>query len=150
PEDVVDLFLRHRSVEQLGPIGDGLPRLQPVEGFEILWQDADAVPDFAVVRPDVHAEHAGLPRGRVPEAFEDFDRRRLARAVRAEKGEHGALLHVERDPVDGLDVRIVLLQIADVDYGLSHENASSRARQGTVPEYLLADGQEPSVKAFQA
>src|SRR5205809_956255 len=46
PEDVVDLLLRHRSVEQLGPIGDGLPRLQPVEGFEILWQDADTVPEY--------------------------------------------------------------------------------------------------------
>src|SRR5437773_5608811 len=149
PDDVVDLLLRHRSVEQLGPIGDGLPRLQPVEGFKILWQDADAVPDFAVVRPDVHAEHAGLPRGRVPEAFEDFDRRRLARAVRAEQREHGALLHVERDPVDGLDVRIVLLQIADVDDGLSHENASSRARQGTVPEYLLAEARNRASRPFR-
>src|SRR5439155_21349371 len=123
---------------------------QPVERFEILRQDADPVPDLAVVRADVDAQHAGLARGRVPEAFEDFDRRRLARAVRAEKGEHGALLHIERDPIDGLDVRIMLLQIVDVDDRLSHEKASSRARQGSFPEYLLAEGQEPSAKTFQA
>src|SRR5207302_1357806 len=109
--------------------------------------------DIAIPSPRFPAADrfmAGLARSRVPKALEDFDRRRLARAVRAEQGEHGALLHVERDPVDGLDVRIMLLQIVDVDDRLSHEKASSRARQGSFPEYLLAEGQEPSAKTFQA
>src|SRR5439155_20490507 len=115
------------AVEELGPVSDRLPRLQAVEGFEILRQDPDPVPDLPVPFPDVHAEDAGLPGGWVAQPFEDLDRGRLARAVRPEEGEHLALLDLEGDPIDRLDVRVVLREPANVDYRLGRViPASSR------------------------
>src|SRR5207249_10803945 len=56
PDQARDLLLGQGAVEEMGPVGDRLSRLQPVEGFEILRQDPHAVPDLAVPFPDVHAE----------------------------------------------------------------------------------------------
>ena len=46
-------------------------------------------------------------------ALEHLDRRRLAGAVRAEQAEDLALLDLEVDPADGLDLPVGLVQVVD-------------------------------------
>ena len=103
-------------------------------------QDADPVPDLPVPFPDVHAEDAGLPGGWVAQPFEDLDRGRLAGAVRPEEGEHLALLDLEGDPIDRLDVRVVLREPANVDDRLGREIPASSRRPPRPHEKLWLEG----------
>src|SRR5207245_6989776 len=77
-------------------------------------------PDAAISRPDVLTKNPSLPGRRVAQTLEDLDGGRLARAVRAEEGEHLAAGHVKVDPVDGRDGAIWLDEPAALDHLLVH------------------------------
>ena len=72
-----------------------------------------------------HADLAGVA-GAIP--LEDLDRRRLARAVRAEQAEHLALLDLEVDPAHRLQLPVGLPQAADGDR--SHSSVTDACPQG--------------------
>ena len=62
---------------------------------------------------------------RLAQALEHLDRGRLAGAVRTEQPEHLAAADLEGDAVDGVDVAVVLANVADADddvagHGLGH------------------------------
>jgi hypothetical protein len=50
---------------------------------------------------DVEADDGSLAAARLQDPAQHANRRRLARAVRTEHAEHLALVHVERDILDG-------------------------------------------------
>ena len=53
-------------------------------------------------------------------ALEDLGGGGLAGAVRTEQREHLAAIHVDVDPLDGLEVAVGLAQSADVDHPVAH------------------------------
>src|SRR5207249_1496809 len=116
-----------RVVEEARPVRDRLAWTQSVKRLEVLGQDPDPLPDATVPGADVFPEHTGLSRGRVAEALEDLDGRRLTRAVRTEEGEHLPLVDVKVDAVDGRDVRIPLHEAADLDHMLAHARHPRRS-----------------------
>ena len=63
----------------------------------------------------VVAEHGHVAAAAVAVALEDLDRRRLARAVRAEQADHLAALDAEREAAHGLDVAVALPQVVHLD-----------------------------------
>ena len=71
---------------------------------------------------DVDAEHEAGAGGGGEQAAQHADRRRLAGAVRAEEAEDLALVHAERDPVDGHEGAEALGELADLD-GDGHQLA---------------------------
>src|SRR5437899_5111569 len=107
-------------VEEMRPVRHGFPGTQSVERLEVLGQDPDSLADATIPGADVFPEDASLSRGRVAEALQDLDGGRLARAVRAEQGEHLPPVDVKVDAVDGRDVRIPLHEAADLDHVLAH------------------------------
>ena len=78
-----------------------------------LQDDADPGPPRAAGVRRVAAKHRYRTPVAVPEALEDLDRRGLARAVRAEQGEHLTLGDIKVDAVDRRDVPVALTQIPD-------------------------------------
>jgi hypothetical protein len=65
----------------------------PVLQRELTRQISDPRPDLHAFLPDVHPEDPRPPAGRMQEAQERADRRRLARPIGSEKTENLALLH---------------------------------------------------------
>ena len=63
----------------------------------------------------VHAGDAGAAGVGLQEAGEHLHGRRLAGAVGAEKAQHLALLHAERDAIDGDDLAEPLLEVVSLD-----------------------------------
>ena len=83
---------------------------QPIVEAKVLGQVADAPARFGVARR--LAEQARLAAGRPHQAEQDLDRRRLARAVRAQEAEHLTRLDREVQPVKR-DFAAVLLAEGD-------------------------------------
>jgi hypothetical protein len=81
----------------------------------LLEDDPHLAPDRVAVGDDVPPEHPGRPRGRRPQRRQDREERGLAGAVRAEEREHLALPDGEVDPLERLDLAVVLGQSADLD-----------------------------------
>ena len=107
----------------------------------LFWEVGQASVDGRVVGASLDAEASG--RGGV-DAEQRADRRRLARAVRAEQAERLAWANVEREAVDDRLVAEGHREVVDLDHRgglhgscLSGVADSSRATQG---EALLADG----------
>jgi len=90
---------------------------QAVVHVEPLREDAGAFPDRDAVCPGVASEHPNRPRVRPDEIEEDVDRRRLARAVRAEKAEYLALVDFEVDAAERPHVAEGLLDAVEFDGG---------------------------------
>ena len=100
PRNAVEAGLVHQ---------DGLRRLELVE-IDFLRHDADAGLGGLQLAVEVVAEHADGARGLVDQRGEDADQRGLAGAVRPEQCEEVPLLHVEIDPLEGLDTVLVGLR----------------------------------------
>ena len=110
----VDQLLRRHGVveeaaEKVQQLGDGETRVER----NALELHADPLFDRVGVLAHVETEDLDGARVGRPEALQDFDRGRLAGAVRAEHSEHLAPRHLEADPVDGLHVAVELLEAGD-------------------------------------
>ncbi len=77
--------------------------------------DADALFDFAGLFLRVEAEHSSLARAWLLDALDDFQSRRLARAVRAEHSENFTWLDFEGGIVDGRHIAEFFDQILNLD-----------------------------------
>src|SRR2546428_462022 len=121
-ENPADLVRLDRTIEEAGPVRDGLPGPESVERLEVLREDPDAFPNLPIPGSHVLAEDASLACGWVAEPLEDLDSRRLARAVRAEEREDLPSIHLETDSVDGGNVGIPLHESADLDHPLAHSH----------------------------
>src|SRR5262249_44024754 len=90
-----------------------------------LQHDADAFPPgrAGVLRVDTeHADGAGVA---IPVPLEDLDRRRLARAVRAEQPEHLARLDRERDSAGRFTLAVRRSEVGALDG--AHSSSSTYA-----------------------
>ena len=72
---------------------------QPIVEIVLLQQCAGAAADLVGVGAHVEAQDAGLARGRLKQAEQQMDQRRLARTVGAEQPEDNARRHGQRDIV---------------------------------------------------
>ena len=82
-----------------------------------LEDDADPVAPLGAALLRVDAEDRDGAAVARAVALEHLDRRRLAGAVRSEQAEDLALLDLEVDPADGLDLPVGLVQVVDGDGG---------------------------------
>src|SRR5439155_9374757 len=87
------------AAEETERLADGELLGQP----RLLEGDADPLPKLQVVLPPTPAEHFDVAAGGFQQPFEDFDRGRLAGAVRAEQAKALTGAHFEIEPVDGID-----------------------------------------------
>src|SRR5262245_17651622 len=83
--------------------------------LRLLQLHADALTQPAVVTAPRHPENLHLSPVRLEKAFQNFDGRRLSRAVRAKQAEALAASDMERQPIDGNDVAIPFDQIGAID-----------------------------------
>ena len=106
-EQLVDprlLDLRGHSVE-LGEVAQVVVAGKPFVDAALAAEDvADPLPHLPRVLDDVVAEHARASRRRDEQRDQHLDRRRLARAVRAEEAEELALLDLEAHAAHRLDL----------------------------------------------
>jgi hypothetical protein len=63
----------------------------------------------------IEIEHFHVARGTRPQAFQDFDRARLARAIGPEQAEDFARPNFEIDPFNRLETAVGLAQAANVN-----------------------------------
>ena len=105
-----------RRTRELGEVAGGLQH------------DAEPGSPGRPRRARVDAEHAHLAAVPPAVALEDLDRRRLARAVRAEQGEHLAAAHVQVDAVDGRDATVHFPQSTHADRGVRGRGHAGRVR----------------------
>ena len=102
--DALLLDLRGHAVE-LGEVAQVVVAGEPLVDAALAAEDVpDALPHLARVLDDVVAEHARGPGRRDQQRDQHLDRGRLARAVRAEQAEELALLDLEADAADRLDL----------------------------------------------
>ncbi len=94
-------WVRIEAPEQVDDLDHGQLRVERRR----LEADADAWLERVGAVGDVEAEDDRLAAVGRPQALEDLDRRRLARAVRPEQAEDLARGDIEIDPVDGLRCR---------------------------------------------
>src|SRR5208337_1314086 len=87
----------------------------PVEGAEVLREDADPGDDGAPLLGDVHPEKSHLSRRGRADRIDYLDGSSLAGAVRAQEGENFAFPDVERYAVDRQQIPITLGQVLDFD-----------------------------------
>src|SRR5262245_13463413 len=99
---------------------DGLARGELRDEPGLLQDEPDPVAPGAVGPLRVDAEDAHLAGAPRPIALEDLDRRRLAGAVRPEKGEDLAGADLEVDPSHRLEAVVRLAQAFHADHGLGH------------------------------
>ena len=99
--------------------------VQPVPSVEPYAQAEELLGALGVV-----PEHAHLAAVALAVALEDLDRRRLAGAVRAEEAEHLALLDLEVDPADRLELSVRLAQAANGDCAQSRSSSTSACPHG--------------------
>ena len=83
--------------------------------LRLLQLDSEALPQHPIVLAPAHPEHLDVAGVVGIESLEDFDRRRLAGAVRAEQAEALAASHFEVEAVDGDDVAVALDETRAVD-----------------------------------
>src|SRR5690606_32990668 len=105
-----------RLAEQAAAEADRRPyRLEGVGG-QLLRHEADAGARLPVVADNVEAVDGDGAGGRVDEAADDADQRRLAGAVRAEQGEDLAAIDVEVDALQRPEAgRVGLVELPDGD-----------------------------------
>jgi hypothetical protein len=115
--------------EQLGAVFQKLARRQVVVEVWVLGQVADIGVHSRVA--DLAAEDARAPGGRVDQAHEQLERRRLARAVGAEEAEDFAAPDAQREPVERAHPAlaqeadlVVLRQFVDFDRRCHHFESS--------------------------
>jgi len=117
-EQLVDAPFELRAAHALQPAAQTqvLARRRLAVGASALGHHADAAPHLGGVRADVVAgdRRAALVGAR--QRREDADRRGLAGAVRPEKAEDRALLHRERQAVEGPHIARILLDEAHCLY----------------------------------
>ena len=82
-----------------------------------LQHDPDPLAVAATAVLGVHVEDMDLAARTSPVAFQDLDRRRLARAVRPEQGEDLALTHLETQPIDSAERSVLHAEIAHRNRG---------------------------------
>ena len=98
------LDLRGHAVE-LGEVAQVVVAGEPFVDAALAAEDvADSLAHLPRFLDDVVAEHARAPRRGDEQRDQHLDRRRLARAVRAEEAEELALLDLEADALDGFDL----------------------------------------------
>ena len=114
-ESVVDI--PRRAVEP-GVHGQALPDGQAGLGLRLLQDHAHPVPPGAARRGRVVPQDRNPSICALPEAFQDLNRRGLARAVRAEEGEDLSPSHREIDARDCLVAAVALNQAAHADHRL--------------------------------
>jgi hypothetical protein len=123
-----------RAVEP-GVQGQAFAHGQAKLGLRFLQDHAHPVAPGAARRGRILPQDGDLAIGPRPEALEDFHRRGLARAVRAEEGEDLPAPHLEIDARDGLLTAVPLDQAADADDRLGLGRGGGRVACGT----FLAD-----------
>ena len=84
----------------------------PPELVLLAHHQGEAAAVGVVALPGDVAQHAGLAAGGIDDAGEQLERRGLAGAVRAEEGDELALLDVEIDAADGLDLAVLAVERA--------------------------------------
>jgi hypothetical protein len=107
--------MAEEAAEEVQELRHGEPRIER----HALQLDANSLLDRLRVPADVQAENLDGAGVRRPQALQDFDRGCLAGPIGAEHPEDLAPRDLERDPVDGFDVPVVLLQVSDADDGLA-------------------------------
>ena len=136
PESVFTRALRFSSSPTRAITSAGVARARVVAGEQRdvlvdgqvrvhrrrLEHDADPLAPVAAGALRVDAEDGDAAAVALAVALEDLDRRRLAGAVRAEQAEDLALLDLEADAANGLDLAVRLAQVADGD-GRRHASA---------------------------
>jgi hypothetical protein len=104
-------WVRVEAPEQVDDLDHGQLRVERGR----LETDANAWLERVRAVGDVEAEDDRLAAIGRPQAFEDLDRRRLARAVRPEQAEDLARGDIEIDAIDGLDLAVTLDQPPNAD-----------------------------------
>jgi hypothetical protein len=85
--------------------------------LRLLELHAEPLPQLTLVRLPCQAEDLDLAGVGLEQPLEDFDRRRLARAVGAKQPEALAAIDAKREAVNGDDISVTLDQI-----GTTHAN----------------------------
>src|SRR5262249_53455978 len=116
---------------------------------EALAHVADAALDRLALGVDVVARHAPAAAGRAQQSNQHAHRRRLAGTVGAEKAEHFARLHVERDAIDGREAAELPRQILHLDRVVVHA-ASSVSAMKLSSTVGVSGSTEASAKPFAA
>ena len=103
-----------------------------------------------VVGDDVAPEYGNIAASLVAQAGKDIDSGRLARAVGPEQTIEVAGLNLEGDAIERRDVRVMLVELADLYGGRHGRHAVFRCKRGTydrapspaiiVPRCLRARG----------
>ena len=113
----------------------------------MLQLDADLAFEISLLASGVEPQHAHRPGITQPQTFQDFHRRRLARAVGTQHAEDLTNLDRKRDAVHGLDVAVRLAQVLDFDdghAGSQEYGCSDRARVTNLTSGRVAGlGQSP-------
>jgi hypothetical protein len=106
---------------------------QLVGELRLLELDAEPLPQRVRVALPAHAEHFHLAGIGSCQALADLDRRRLAGAVGSDQAEALARADLEIDAVNGDDVVVLLVQVADPQCGAASGRAHVRdqVRDGT-------------------
>src|SRR5450759_563912 len=93
-------------------------------GARSLEHDAKLLLERPLALLRIESEDRDLACVTVPEPFEDLDRRRLARSVWSQQGEHLALRHRKADAANRLDRTVRLTKILDLHRQSPHGGAS--------------------------
>ena len=117
-EEAQRLVDRPRHVLDLGELGEEAQVLggrQAVVEPHVLGHVADVALDVQALFDDIESTNSRRPRGGRNQRRQDVNRRRLSRAVVAEKAEDLSLLHLQIDSVEYLDIAIAMDQAFDLD-----------------------------------
>ena len=95
---------------------------QPLVQAGRLGEDADLRRESAVVLAHVQAVDPGAARRRADQAGQHAHGGRLARAVGAQEAEHLALVHLQVEPIHGLDRMAVTLKVFAKTFSADHRN----------------------------
>ena len=131
-----------RDAEEAAVVVEVLPDGERAVERVRLRDDADLALHVGGVAADVEAGDERAPAGRDDGRREHPDRRRLARAVRAEQAEELAAPHLEVEPVDGDERPVDLAELLGPDRRVPHaENVSHRPDYNALPPGVCPSGQ---------
>jgi hypothetical protein len=161
-----------RALHGTGPCRgvEASDHLEVLEAGEVLVDsgvlpgEADGGAQLRRLGGDVEAGDAGAPGVRLEQRREDPHRGRLAGAVWPQEAEHGALLRLEVDAVEGDHIAVGLGQAAGGDGGLGHRPSNvlvvlpacphALGRAQPAPGHVLGRGKgsalAPSLRPRQA
>src|SRR5438046_8755776 len=95
----VEILRRHAA--EPARIGEGFQRRQVAVEFRGLDDRTDSSEGAGRLPPHIDAEEGGPPARRPDEVGHDLDRRRLARSIRTEEAEGGALRDRQGEGIAG-------------------------------------------------